>query len=276
MTDQTTHPPIPELGCDEVRDLAASFVLDALEPDEADALRDHLAWCPQAHEEMIELASVLPVLAETVPVVKPPAGLGSRIRAAAEAELAAGRGAVAAATPAPSVPGPARAPRADRRRGSTLAAVLGMAAVFAIVALGAWNIQLQDQLSQTEAYRQAMAEVMEVAGQSGAMSAVLTTESGTGATGMAAIGPDGTMMLAMQELQPTSGTQVYETWMISGDEAPVALGGFQVGPDGLGTFQGTGLPLHEGIVLALTLEPRAGMTAPTGPVVSSGPATNAG
>ena len=57
MTDQTTHPPIPELGCDEVRDLAASFVLDALEPDEADALRDHLAWCPQAHEEMIELAT---------------------------------------------------------------------------------------------------------------------------------------------------------------------------------------------------------------------------
>jgi anti-sigma-K factor RskA len=292
MTDRTMRPPMPELSCDEVRDLAASFVLDALEPDESDAVRAHLATCPEAHEEMTELASVLPVLAETAPVVEPPAGLGSRIRAAAEAELAAGRGPVSSAAPAvaavvattapatpAAIPFPTGAEReapTGRRRGSALAAVLGMAAVFAIVALGAWNIQLQGQLSQAEAYQQAVAEVMEVAGQPGALSAVLTTESGTGATGIAAISPDGTMTLAMQALQPTSGTQVYETWMISGDEAPVALGGFQVGSDGLGAFQGTGLPPQEGLVLALTLEPRAGLTAPTGPVVSSGAATSAG
>mgnify|MGYP000688623994 CR=1 FL=1 len=38
----------------------------------------------------------------------------------------------------------------------------------------------------------------------------------------------------------------------------------------------SGLPVADGIVLALTLEPVSGMTAPTGPVVSKGVASSAG
>jgi hypothetical protein len=38
------------LTCDEVRDLAASFVLGALSEPEMDAVRDHLADCPELHE----------------------------------------------------------------------------------------------------------------------------------------------------------------------------------------------------------------------------------
>ena len=41
------------LTCDEVRDLAPLFVLDALEPDEMAAIRDHLAGCPDAHLELL-------------------------------------------------------------------------------------------------------------------------------------------------------------------------------------------------------------------------------
>ena len=80
----------------------------------------------------------------------------------------------------------------------------------------------------------------------------------------------------MQDLAPTTGTQVYETWVIPADGIPIALGGFQVGRDGTATFEGTGLPVADGIVLALTLEPVSGMTAPTGPVVSKGVASSAG
>ena len=43
------------LTCDEVRDLAPLFVLDALDPVEMAAVREHLATCTEAHEELVEL-----------------------------------------------------------------------------------------------------------------------------------------------------------------------------------------------------------------------------
>ena len=54
MTDMTRPTP-PDLSCDDVRELAASFVLGALEPDQADAVRAHLASCADAHIGMAEL-----------------------------------------------------------------------------------------------------------------------------------------------------------------------------------------------------------------------------
>ena len=92
MTDMT-RPTRPDLSCDDVRELAASFVLGALDADEADAVRAHLASCADPHAEMAERGSVLNVLAESVPVVEPPAALKGRILAAAAADLEArGRG----------------------------------------------------------------------------------------------------------------------------------------------------------------------------------------
>ncbi|HET9613425.1 MAG TPA: zf-HC2 domain-containing protein, partial [Candidatus Limnocylindrales bacterium] len=80
----------PNLSCDEVRDLAAPFVLDALEPAEMAQVREHLATCPWPHPELAELGSVLPALGRSVAAVQPPAALGARILAAARAEAAAG------------------------------------------------------------------------------------------------------------------------------------------------------------------------------------------
>jgi anti-sigma-K factor RskA len=285
MTDQR-DPRSTDLTCDEVGDLAASYVLGALDPDEAAAVRAHLAACPEAHDEFAELASVLPVLADSVPIVEPPASLGPRIRAAAEAEVAAAATQSPAATP-PAVDAAvatepiafpdadARETRAAERRRSTPATtwLLRIAAVLAIGVLGGWNLVLQGQLAQAEAYEQAVTAVLDAAGEPGALTAVLTTESGTGPSGLAAVSPDGQVTLAMQGLQPTTGSEVYETWVIAGDGPPVAIGGFTVGPDGRATFDTETPPVEPGIVLALTLEPQAGMTAPTGPVVSSGTAS---
>ncbi len=78
-----------ELDCDDIREMAGAFVLGALEPDEDVAVRAHLAACDDAHAEIAEVASVLPALAQSVPLVEPPAGLKARIMAAAAAEFAA-------------------------------------------------------------------------------------------------------------------------------------------------------------------------------------------
>ena len=292
------------LTCDDVREMAGAFVLGALEPSEERAIRAHLASCADAHEEIAELGGVLPALAEIVPMIEPPAALKGRIMAAAAAELAGREGAraaaatgepvgsaaaspaptvvsavVSASTPAPSsepiafpTP-PARAERNARRgRPSTGTWVLRIAAVLAIAALGGWNLLLQSQLSAGQAYEQAVAQVLRSASQPGALTAILSADVGTG-SGLAAVSSSGDVTLAMQDLAPTSGDQVYEAWVIGGDGTPVPLGSFKVGANGTASFTAGGLAANPGIVLALTREPGPGATTPTLPIVSKGVAT---
>ena len=53
----------------------------------------------------------------------------------------------------------------------------------------------------------------------------------------------GEVTLAMRDLAPTSGDQVYEAWVIGGDGVPVPLGGFTVGQQPARPyFEGSGLP----------------------------------
>src|SRR5215210_7371105 len=74
------------LSCDDVRDLAAGFVLGALEPAEMAGVRNHLTTCPEAHAEVESLGAAVPALAAAVPLSRPSPDLGSRIMAAARAE----------------------------------------------------------------------------------------------------------------------------------------------------------------------------------------------
>jgi anti-sigma-K factor RskA len=74
----------------------------------------------------------------------------------------------------------------------------------------------------------------------------------------------------MHDLVPTTGTQVYEAWVIVGEAAPVPLGGFMVGSAGTGVFNGSTALAEPGALLALTLEPGPGATTPTVPVLTIG------
>ncbi|HYH93793.1 MAG TPA: hypothetical protein VD763_11575, partial [Candidatus Saccharimonadales bacterium] len=150
-----------DLTCEDVRDFAASYVLDALEPDEMDAVRAHLVGHSDAHPEIEQLASVLPVLHESVPVMEPSAELKTRIMAAAAADLQA-RGSTGTITAAPTsepsasdaapTPFPSAAERssraADRSTTSAGTWLLRIAAVLAIALLGGWNLLLQGQLNE--------------------------------------------------------------------------------------------------------------------------------
>jgi pyruvate/2-oxoglutarate dehydrogenase complex dihydrolipoamide acyltransferase (E2) component len=260
-------------------------VLDALSADEMIAVRSHLASCGDAHVEIDELAAVLPVLGESVPVVEPPAALKGRIMEAAAADLEEWRGAAAVApaqpapteaTPLQSQPAPAQEPiplRPAARTGASPATwALRIAAVLAIALLGGWNLLLQGQLNQARSYQDSVAAVTDAAAQPGALTAVLTPEGGSGPSGLAAVESDGSVTLAMQSLGPTTGDEVYEAWVIAGDGVPVPLGGFQVGAGGTAFFEATGVPAEAGVVLALTREPGPGATTPTLPIVSSGAA----
>jgi anti-sigma-K factor RskA len=278
-----TEPHRPtDLTCDDVRDLAGSFVLGALPAAEADAVRAHLATCPEAHAEVSELGSVLPVLDLDASAAgfEPSAGLKGRILAAAAAERAGG---AVIGQPAGSTAEPVAFPTADQRAGSasarhgtsTGAWILRIAAVLAIVALTGWNVLLQGQVGDSQRYEHDVAEVLQAARQPGSVAAIMSPDGGTG-SGIAAVTSAGVLSMTMHDLAPTSGAQVYEAWVIAADGVPVPLGSFTVGRAGTAFFEGDGLPTGGGIVLALTLEPGPGAATPTEPIVSKGTAALAG
>lgn len=268
------------LTCDEVRELAGAYVLGALEPAESAAVRLHLTAHPDGHPEIAEVGAVVPALAELAPIVEPPEGLKGRILAAAAADLAA-RGpapetpavpeaAVAPETPVVPVAFPGPAEREARRARTTPATwALRIAAVLAIALLGGWNLLLQNDLGAARQYEQHVAAVLEAASQPGSLTAVLAADGGTG-SGLAAVDAEGYVAMAMRDLAPTTGTAVYEAWVIASDGVPVPLGSFSVGSAGTAFFEASGLPSAEGIVLALTLEPGPGATTPTLPIISAG------
>jgi Anti-sigma-K factor rskA/Putative zinc-finger len=283
------------ISCDEARDLAAGYVLDALEPEEAEAVRAHLATCAEPHPEFATLGSVVPALLELDPseLVEPPAALRDRIMAAAAADS---RGQAAAAadsraqppsggietTPAPrrSVEPIPVGRAADRTRSSVRPRLSGtasrwdwglrIAAVLAIVAVGAWGLNLQGQLDRAHAFDRAIAAVVQAAGQPGAKTAILNAQRGFDSTGIAAVQPDGSVLIAMVDLPATSGGQVYTAWVIVGSNAPVPVGDFPVGSGGPQALTTRPATTPAGATIALTLEPNPGNNAPKGPIVSAG------
>lgn len=261
---------MPELTCDEVREMAGVYVLGALDASDEAAVRAHLASHADAHPEIAELGSVIAAFVEIVPVVEPPEGLKARIMAAA-ADLA---------VPTTALAAPIAFPRAEERaarraRTSTGGWLLRIAAVLAIAVLGGWNLLLQNDLSAAQRYEQNVATVLETAAQPGSLTAFLTADGGTG-SGLAAVDANGDVAIAMRDLAPTSGNAVYEAWVIGSDGVPVPLGSFEVGNAGIAYFEGAGLPTADGIVLALTLEPGPGATTPTMPIISKGVAAAPG
>ncbi len=267
MTD-ITRP--TELTCDEVRERSGAFVLGALDDEETAVVRRHLATCHDAHAEMTELAEVLPVLAASLPVVEPPAGLKSRLLEAAATEPRPRT--TAPATPVPATPMPLTSlrPAASRRDWA-----LRIAAVIAIVVLGGWNLLLQGQLRDSQAYEQQVASVVAAAAQPGSLTVVMTAQTGS-ANGLAAIDRAGRMTLAIRGLAPVSGGAVYEAWVVVPGTPPMPLGELAVTSSGTATMDGTGIPASPGVVVALTREPGPGAKTPTLPIITSGVATAAG
>jgi anti-sigma-K factor RskA len=283
----------PRMTHAEAIELAAGYVLGALGPTEEAAVREHLATCTESHAEVAALGEVVPSLVEMgdLELVEPPASLGARIMAAAAADLAehprTAAPPVATAPPAVAAPPPAPPPtafptaseraerteRLDRARTGRLDWVLRIAAVVAIVAAGGYGLNLQRQLDQAQRFDRAVATVIQAAGQPDAKTVVLKSGDGATASGIAAVATDGSVVLAMRDLTATSGSQVYEAWVIVGKQAPVAVGGFTVDSNGTASFTTRPATTPSGAVIAVTLEPNEGNTAPKGPIVAAGVAT---
>lgn len=125
----------------EFEELAAGYVLYALEPADEQRLRRHAAHCPRCQAAMARFAEVAAALADTAPPAEPSPQLGLRILAVTQAGPAAGRPGgerTASAAPRPgSAPSEVAPPRPRRRRWQTRWVAVAAAAAL-IAAGGTW------------------------------------------------------------------------------------------------------------------------------------------
>jgi anti-sigma factor RsiW len=127
--------------------LAAGYVLGALEPADENAFERHLEGCESCEATVRELEAVVGKLAYSASPVEPPPSLRAAIRreVAATARPRGGR----AATPA----GAARELQRIRRRRwtTTLVGRLAVAAgIVALLVLGLWNLGLSDRIDRDQ------------------------------------------------------------------------------------------------------------------------------
>lgn len=279
----------PRMTHEQALDLAAEYVLATLDRTDAAAVHDHLATCGLPHPEFEAFGGVVPALVELgdLELVEPPASLGDRIMAAARADARPAPQALATA-PTPAEPSPAtvsfpsdaerteRARRVERTpvvRASRFDWALRIAAVIAIVAVGAWGLNLQRQLDSSRAFDQAVASVVKAGSQPGAKTVVLAATEGHQSSGIGAVQADGSLVLAMRDLPATSGSQVYTAWVIVTGSDPVSVGDFNVDATGSRGFTSRPTTTPAGATIAVTLEANPGNTAPAGPIVSAGVTT---
>jgi anti-sigma-K factor RskA len=168
-------------------------------------------------------------------------------------ELAATAGPLAYAVPAVSPPPALRArildaARAERpnviplrpRWAAPVAAIAAVAACAAI-GLGVWDVSLHDQLAGTR-------------------SEALVRIPVTGASGSVVLGPGGAGALVLADLAAAPAGRTYEAWVVKGHTATPA-GLFRGGDTS--TIVPLSRPVPAGGVVAVTVEPAGGSTAPT-------------
>ena len=275
----------PLLTCDDVRDLAPLYVLDALEADEAAAVRAHLATCADPHAELAELGGVVPYLADSLEPLEPPAAVGERIAAAVQADLrgrardesaaarlVGGYGSPAAAGSAAPVPAPAptrtNAPidlagaGAARRPRPAWRWVLEAAAVLALVGVVGWDLVLQGQLDSARRQASLLGSALTAAAQAGSVTATLQG-SGPAASvsGFVVASSGGTNYMIVSGLPDPGAGRTYQAWYLEGQTA-VSAGVFPLGPEGVTVVSMAGVAGPVSAV-ALTIEPSGGSSQPT-------------
>jgi len=235
---------------ERMRDDLAAFALDALLPDEADELRDHLQGCESCRAQLRWLRPAIDVLPASVEQRPPPEGLRASLLAVVHEEA----GATAPARFAESTREPAgsRTPWwrsfggfALRPAGALAAVVLLAAGIGGGYALrGGADEPLSEQRSQDVEVK------VPEAGLADAISATLEVHGNSGT-------------LHVQEMPKLRPDEVYEVWVDrAGVMEPASV--FVLNRDRTAEAAVPG-PLAGADAVLVTREPRGGSQQPTNP-----------
>ncbi len=237
---------------DELQDLVPIYALDALGGDEELEVRSHLEACQPCRlllESHMRAAAALALAAEPV---TPPPDLRSRLMTA-----------VAASPQAPSLP-----PVVPLRslRSVTWQRVSALVAVAALLAMGAFSYRQTRHLHEQERRLAAQGAIFQALA-SPLTTAVPLTGTGSGVNASAELyvsGDKHTAGLVARGLSDP-GKNVYQLWLIE-NNVPAPVEAFRPDSSGIALVQiRTNLSNMQG--MAVTLEARAGNSAPQGPFV---------
>jgi hypothetical protein len=226
--------------------LAGAHALDALSPADRSRFERHLGTCPSCRQETQGLHEATAMLAATS-VTPPPDALRARVLAAASRTRQGS-----------PVTGPApRAARPRRRWG--LAAACGAAA--AVLAFGGLAYHDQQQLSQEQSRARAVAAVL------GAPDAVMMTAQAVpgGSATVVMSHHERMLVFTAARLPALPSARRYELWLMGGGRARAA--GMLPPPHAGVTAPVVVSGLRPGDTVALTVEPAAGASRPTSPMV---------
>ena len=262
----------------EYEELAAGYVLGALEPDDEHVFQRHLDGCPVCEANVRELEAVVGELAYAAPPADPPdtvwAGIRREIRSEAVRPEAV-----------PQVPAPARAlapPAARARRGGRVQRLLPrLAAILLLVGLSVWNVSLRDQNVTYRNRVAALEEATRLANDPTASLVALDDAEGpTGAqAAVIASSREDRGVLLIEDLPPLQRNRVYELWGVPAGADPAtaaerALVFVPLRRQGSQALEFE-VPIQPGTVFAITEEPGPdGSEKPTSqPLLAGAPPT---
>jgi anti-sigma-K factor RskA len=254
----------------EYEELAAGYVLGALEPDDEHVFRRHLDGCAACEANVRELEAVVGELAYAVPQVDPPDTVWAGIRREIRPE-AVHRPAV----PQPDMPG--AAPGAGRRgRGRRMLPGLAAAAAIVLVAaLSVWNLNLRDENAVYRDRVAALERATQLANDPNA--ALVSLDDSPGPAGAAgtviASSREDRGVLIVENLPPLARDRVYELWAVPGGDPGKAEKALVFQPlrrPGTQTLLFE-TPIQPGTVFAITEEPGPdGSAKPTSQPILTG------
>jgi hypothetical protein len=254
-----------------------------------EAVRKHLDACPRPHLELNEMGEVMPCLAIAPQPLEPPAWLRESVMAAAQADLAARRRIArpleavtsesrisvefdaepeADTRPNVRVIPLARVGRSRRRVAATWLSRVAAAAV--LVGLGSYAFVVQGDLSKAKQDQEHAKAVLNVIGQQGSRTVMLTDVHASGAGGTVALLPSGHIVVWLNHLPTTHNDEIYTVWLTGGDGVQVKVGSFYPEADGTGFLEVDNVSTSATLWISVGLEPGANVVRPTGPSILSG------
>jgi anti-sigma-K factor RskA len=252
------------MTCEEFEELSGAYALGAVTPAEREAARAHLAGCAKCTRHLQELRTVVDLLPYSVTQVDPPQSLKRRILEAVHRE---NRNTPTEPTPINQRPG--------RRWGTQLLAVAAVLLLLLFGGMIGWNVSLQQQNTSLEH------QVTSLQQRSSSLEGQVTIlehqvalsyaiQGNSGATGKLIYLPGQNItILVVEGLPQLKGTQVYQGWLIHGNQ-PRSIGLLSM-ENGVAsvTYPGN-ISGYQVAAVSREPGPAASKNAPAGPVVAEG------
>ena len=229
-----------------LHELTAGYALDALDPAEREAFEAHLEDCEPCQEELASFWEVTGGLAAAADGPTPSPALRERILDAARAEE---QNVISISS--------------RRRVSPVLASVTAIAAAVAI-GFGIYAMSLNGQLDDSRAALSAQETAAAVLADTNTTSVPMN-----GGSGKVVVNDAGSAVLVLNALPAAPSGKTYQAWVIT-DDTPVSAGVFAPSEDRAVVPIPQTVPA--GSVVAVTIEPDGGVSAPTqAPAMSSDP-----